>query len=102
MQLMILGHNKVLGIVKDNETFKEMARKNEEEAKELTEALESGDQLKIAEETLDQIQVCIGILDKLASQGINIDQLAKRHNKKLVMRNWKEKGVVNIHWKKNA
>lgn len=102
MKLMILSHNKVLGINKEDETFKDMAENNEEEAKELKEALESEDLLKIGEETLDQIQVCIGILDKLASEGIDIDQLAKRHNKKLVMRNWREKGVVNIHWKTNV
>ena len=35
MKLMILGYNKALGINKDNENFKEMARKNEEESKEL-------------------------------------------------------------------
>lgn len=101
MKLMILGYNKALGINKDNENFKEMARKNEEESKELKEALESGDKLKIAEETLEQIQVCIGILDKLSSQGVNIDQIAKRHNKKLIMGHWKEKGIINIHWKNN-
>lgn len=102
MKFMILSHNERLGIDKDTETFKDIAKKHEEESKELKEELERGDKYKIAEETLDQMQICIGILDKLALEGLDIEQLVKRHNKKLVMREWKDKGVVVIKWIMNV
>ena len=102
MKLMILKNNESLCIDKNKETFEDILKKYQEESIELKEALQSGDDLQIAEETLDVIQICIGILDKLNSKEINVGQLVKRHNKKLVMRNWKEKGVIQIRWRINA
>lgn len=102
MKLMILGKNKITGLTKSRETFTELKEKHLEEANELKEALEEGIYRNIAEEAMDQIQVCIGILDKLASLGLNIDQITKRHNKKLVIRGWEEKGVIYIKCKKNV
>ena len=99
MKLMILKNNESLCIDKNKETFEDILKKYQEESMELKEALQSGDDLQIAEETLDVIQMCIGILDKLNSNGMNINQLVKRHNKKLVMRNWEDKGVIQIQWK---
>lgn len=98
MKFMILSHNERLGIDKNKESFKDIAKKHEEESEELKEELERGNKFKIAEETLDQMQICIGILDKLATEGMDIEQLVKRHNKKLLMREWKDKGVVIIKW----
>lgn len=99
MKLMILKNNKGLGIDKSKENFQDILKKYQEESRELEEALQSEDDVQIAEETLDVIQMCIGILDKLNSNGMNINQLVKRHNKKLVMRNWEDKGVIQIQWK---
>lgn len=71
-------------------------KKVDEESLELVEAIGEGDLEHIAEEALDTIQVCIGILDKLYHQGIDIQQAVDKHNRKLVGRGWAHKAVVKI------
>ncbi|KGK88014.1 hypothetical protein [Clostridium sp. HMP27] len=102
MKLMVLSHND--NLKQDNNTWSwnDIKEKHQEEAAELIQALTEKDNYQIAEEVLDEIQVCIGILDKLQRDGLNIEQMVLRHNKKLVNRNWKDKGVVNIQWCKNV
>ena len=52
---------------------------------------------EIINETLDVIQVCIGILYKASKiKGINIKDNFKSHMDKLIYRGWKIKGIVNI------
>lgn len=67
-----------------------------EEAEELAEGIENGDKANIAEEAFDTIQVCIGILDKLRIEGIDIRTECLRHEKKLINRGWKHKGILEI------
>lgn len=54
-----------------------------EEVKELIEAIDLKDKVKIMEETLDIIQVCIGMMAKLYKEGLTIENGIRRHNKKL-------------------
>ena len=68
-----------------------------EEFRELDNAIDEGDNIHIAEETLDVIQVAIGVLDKLHHEGIDVQQAIHRHNKKLINRGWKHKAVIKIH-----
>ena len=52
---------------------------------------------KIINETLDVIQVCIGILYKASKiKGINLTDNFRYHMDKLIYRGWKIKGIVNI------
>lgn len=81
-------------VLDKNDTWKVSKDKIDEESTELIEAIKEGDSQHVAEETLDTIQVCIGILDKLYQNGINIQEEVYKHNKKLVDRGWKHKAVV--------
>ena len=52
---------------------------------------------EIINETLDVIQVCIGILYKASKiKGINLTDNFRYHMDKLIYRGWKIKGIVNI------
>lgn len=70
--------------------------KVDEESTELIEAIKEGNVSHIAEEALDNIQVSIGVLDKLYHEGVNIEEAIYAHNKKLVGRGWKHKAVVKV------
>jgi hypothetical protein len=100
--MMILSHNHKINQDNNKWSFEEIAEKHLEESKELAEALMENNIMHIAEEAFDQLQICIDVLDKLQSLGINIEQMCMRHNKKLVMRKWVDKGVVNITWQRNV
>jgi phosphoribosyl-ATP pyrophosphohydrolase len=100
MKLMVLSHNDKLKLDNNKWGWKDIKIKHLEESKELLLALDKEDKYQIAEEALDEIQVCIGILDKLRREGVNLEQIFHRHNKKLVNREWKCKGVVEIKWEK--
>lgn len=89
-------------ILEKNDEYIDMFYKLHEEVDELsceliklvTEKEET--KRKIAEETLDVIQVCIGILDKLEKEGVNLREEVEKHNMKLLNRGWKYKGVVHL------
>ncbi|NOW85569.1 NTP pyrophosphatase (non-canonical NTP hydrolase) [Clostridium beijerinckii] len=98
--MMILSHNKEINQDNNKWSFEEIAEKHLEESNELARALIEKDTMHIAEEVFDQLQICIDVLDKLESLGINIEQMCMRHNKKLVMRRWVDKGFVKIEWQK--
>lgn len=77
--------------------------KQQEEAEELREAivnvayLERNNEknlLHIAEEALDNIEVCIGILDKLGKE--IVEKANIEHIKKLEKRGWNFKNVLEI------
>jgi NTP pyrophosphatase (non-canonical NTP hydrolase) len=102
MELMILSHNDRLKQDNNKWNWTDISMKHKEESIELLEAIAKEDRHHIAEEVLDEIQVCVGILDKLEREGINIQQIFLKHNKKLVNREWKGKGVVRIQWHRNV
>lgn len=102
MKMMILSHNKEINQDNNKWTFEEIAKKHRKESNELAIALLEKDTMHIAEEVFDQLQICIDVLDKLEALGMNIEQMCMRHNKKLVMRKWVDKGVVKIAWQKNV
>lgn len=89
-------------ILEKNDEYIDMFYKLHEEVDELscelikhvTEKEET--KKKIAEETLDVIQVCIGILDKLEQEGIDIAKEIEKHNMKLLRRGWRYKEVVHL------
>jgi NTP pyrophosphatase (non-canonical NTP hydrolase) len=87
MKLMILDKNERWSLHKS---------KVYEECLELVEAINSDDQVHIAEEAFDIIQVATGILDKLHHEGIDIQQAIYRHNKKLINRGWKCKAIIKV------
>ncbi len=87
MELMVLDKK---------DTWKKHSEKVEEESTELIEAIKEKDPIHVAEETLDNIQVSIGVLDKLYHEGVDIQQAINRHNKKLVDRGWNHKAIVKI------
>lgn len=87
MKLMVLDKKEKWGMHK---------AKVYEESLELAEAIKEGDNAHIAEEALDNIQVAIGILDKLHNEGLDIQQAVYRHNKKLVARGWNAKAVIKV------
>lgn len=101
-KMMILHRNIEQGQDNDKWSWNDISEKFHEEATELKEAIGENNNLHIAEEALDVIQVCIGILDKLGQEGIDVHQMFLRHNKKLIKRHWMEKGVVEIKWHKNV
>ena len=100
MKLMILSHNDESN--KNTETWDDVLKLHEEESNELIEAIKTGNKSLIEEETMDQLQICFGILDKLQEEGTNIGEVFNRHNRKLVKRFWKDKGVIKIQWKKDV
>lgn len=87
MKLMVLNKNDNWGLHK---------AKVYEECLELVEAIKEEDNVHIAEEALDIIQVAIGVLDKLHHEKIDIQQAIYKHNKKLADRGWDAKAVIKV------
>lgn len=85
-----------LMVLDKKDKWKEHEKKISEESEELVEAIKEGNTEHIAEEALDNIQVSIGVLDKLYSEGVDIQDAVHMHNKKLVGRGWKHKAVVKV------
>lgn len=84
-------------VLDKKDSWKKHRDKVEEESTELVEAIKEKDPAHIAEEALDNIQVSIGVLDKLYCLGlIDIQQAIDKHNKKLVDRGWNHKAVVKV------
>lgn len=81
-------------ILDKNDTYEESFEKLKEETKEVGQAIDNKDKLNLAEECLDTIQVCIGLLIKLAADGIDINQSILRHCKKLSDRKWRFLGWI--------
>lgn len=46
---------------------------------------------------MDVIQVCIGILDKLEQEGLDINKMVDKHNTKLLERGWEYENVIHIN-----
>jgi len=87
-----------LMILDKNETLKQEREKLLEESLELMNAITFYDIENTIEETLDVIQVCIGILDTLGKEeNIDLEKELNRHNRKLLKRGWKFKSKINFY-----
>lgn len=78
-------------------TWEDWRKKLLDESEELIEALHSKNKKDIMEETLDIIQICIGIIAKLFKEGIIIEQGIYRHNKKLCERGCEASAVIRFN-----
>lgn len=96
LKMVILDKNELLKLDHSTWNWNEILDKVKEESKELAVAIQEGDKAHIAEETLDNIQINMGVLDKLQQEGVNINQEFQRHEKKLINRKWKIKGIISI------
>lgn len=97
LELMVLDKNINNGENNHNETWEAISIKLEEEYQELQEAIrEPNNKAHLGEEILDVIQVCIRALVLLAKEHCNLEQIFKRHNKKLVKRGWKHEKIIKI------
>ncbi|MGF7059266.1 hypothetical protein [Brassicibacter mesophilus] len=95
-----------LPVLQKDDKWEEHMDKVEEESLELYDAIEAlsyyeniteKQLLHIAEEALDNIEVCIGILDKLEKIDKRIVKKANaNHIKKLLERGWKFKKLLTI------
>jgi len=89
-----------------DDNWKKHLEKMKEESKELQEAIEAildseditKEQLEhIAEETLDIMEVGVGIFDKLKNQyNMNLRAASVEHIKKLASRGWRFKTVLRV------
>lgn len=100
IKLMVLKDNRNSEITNQSDTYSMISTKLKEEYLELEEAITEGDRVHIAEETFDVIQTCIRILVLLAKENFDLEQLSKRHNKKLVNRGWTHSKIIRIFWDK--
>lgn len=97
MKFPILSKNNTLDVDNDKYSLDELSQKLEKEQKELDNAIK--DKLSkghIAEELFDTIQICIGILNKLSQDGVDMRRVALRHEKKLIKLGWRWKGYVEF------
>ena len=101
LKLMVLDKNVTTQESNKNDSYNVIQKKLEEEYKELSEAIVEDDDIHIAEEVFDLIQVCIRVLVVLAKKGFNLEQLCNKHNKKLVKRGWIHSNIVRIWFKRN-
>lgn len=86
-----------------NESYSKMGDKLEEEYTECQQALlmhytqkTQETRAEAAGEVLDVIQVCIGILDKLESEGLNLEEASFEHLKKLINKRWRFKKILEV------
>lgn len=97
MKFPILSKNNALDADSDKYTLEELSENLEKEQKELDNAIKEGmSKGYIAEELFDTIQMCIGMLNKLSQDGIDMRRVALRHEKKLIKLGWRWKGYIEL------
>lgn len=96
LKLMILDKNIKTSENNDNDSWKAISEKLEEEYLEVQEAITEANREHIAEEIFDIVQVAIRALVLLSKEKFSIEQLNRKHNRKLISRGWKEKSIINI------
>lgn len=97
MKFPILSKNSSLDIDNDKYTLKQLSEKLENEQRELNKAIkEDRNKGDIAEELFDTIQMCIGMLNKLSEEGIDMRRVALKHEKKLIKLGWRWKGYIEF------
>lgn len=100
LKFMQLDKNAETGEDNEKDSWKKIKAKLEEESKELIEAIEEKDLMHISEETFDLIQVAIRCLVLLGKVKLDIVQLNRRHNRKLIKRGWTHINIIRIFWDK--
>lgn len=98
LRLMVLDENTKTHENNRCDSYEEVSKKLKEEYKELQGAIKEDDDVHIAEEVFDLIQICIRILVILSKKGFSLMQLNNRHNKKIVNRGWKHKNIINVFY----
>ncbi|MBU3102956.1 MazG nucleotide pyrophosphohydrolase domain-containing protein [Clostridium gasigenes] len=100
LKLMILKNNKITGESNEDDSWEKISEKVKEEYLELQEAIKEGDRPHIAEEAFDVQQMIIRIMALLEKENLDLEQLGKRHNRKLVKRGWTHSKIIRIFWDK--
>lgn len=93
----VLLKSEKLGIDNSKLTMIDLIGKLEEETAEIRDAKENKNDIEIGRETLDVIQICIAILNKLHENGIDIQKINMDHERKLITeREWLTKKDIKI------
>lgn len=100
LKFMQLGKNLATGEDNEKDSFEKIKFKFKEESKELIEAIEEKDLMHIAEETFDVAQIIIRCVALLSKEKLDLVQLNRRHNRKLVKRGWKHVNIIRAFWDK--
>ncbi len=98
LNFMQLGKNIKTNEDNEKDNWGAIRKKLKEEYRELDEAIEESDLCHIAEEVQDLIQVCIRVLVLLVKKNMNLIELNRRHNKKLVNRGWQAIKAIGVLW----
>ncbi|NFI95416.1 hypothetical protein FC961_13630 [Clostridium botulinum] len=98
LNFMQLGKNIKTNEDNQKDNWDSIRKKLKEEYKELDEAIGESDLCHIAEEVQDLIQICIRVLVLLAKKNMNLIELNRRHNKKLVNRGWEAIKAIGVLW----
>ncbi|MGN2370634.1 MazG nucleotide pyrophosphohydrolase domain-containing protein [Clostridium cagae] len=101
LNFMQLGKNIKTNEDNQKDNWDSIRKKLNEEYKELDEAIGESDLCHIAEEVQDLIQVCIRVLVLLVKKNMNLIELNRRHNKKLVNRGWEVIKAIGVLWNEN-
>lgn len=96
LKFMQLGKNLITKEDNEKDSWEKVKAKLEEEYKELIEAIDEKNLLHIAEEVQDLVQVCIRVFRLLKGENLNLDQLNKQHNRKLVKRGWNHINIIRV------
>ncbi|NFO48681.1 hypothetical protein FDB40_17675 [Clostridium botulinum] len=98
LNFMQLGKNIKTNEDNQKDNWDSIRKKLKEEYKELDEAIGESDLCHIAEEVQDLIQICIRVLVLLVKKNMNLIELNRRHNKKLVNRGWEAIKTIGVLW----
>lgn len=83
------------------DSWTEIVKKFNEEINELERAIQADNQDELINELLDVMQVCIGGLDRLKSEGTKLNPKLLNHYQKLMNRGWNIKGQVELDFINN-
>lgn len=100
LKFMQLGKNIITDEDNEKDSWDKVKAKLQEESKELIEAIEEKSLNHIAEEVQDLVQVCIRVFVLLAKKNMNLVQLNRQHNRKLVKRGWQHLNIIRVFWDK--
>ncbi|KFX56059.1 hypothetical protein FDC50_06865 [Clostridium botulinum] len=98
LNFMQLGKNIKTNEYNQKDNWDSIRKKLKEEYKELDEAIGESDLCHIAEEVQDLIQICIRVLVLLAKKNMNLIELNRRHNNKLINRGWEAIKAIGVLW----
>jgi phosphoribosyl-ATP pyrophosphohydrolase len=87
----------VLKQTKEEDLLKILVEKLKEETKEVRKAYKFESDERVIEEVLDNIQVCIGMLDYYSKKGYDIAEAVDKHNLKLLSRDWRYTKTLHLN-----